>query len=666
MTFKESLACGLQKSVGSLWKGDDYSDFTVVVEDTPFKCHRFILSACSSFFQCLFKSQMKEPLENHATLEGMTVRTFETITNALYTGTDGLNSDNVLDVWSAVEFLQINYLIEECHKFVLANITVDTCFRFLNHATLFAAQNVIDHSLDFISRHFKNATDKDNLLRLPFDHFYKVMAHDYLATDCEELAVDTVLEWVKYDPQSAQGATLDSENNTKDIEDAHDEQSDNDSSTNSLSNSSKLENIDADQALSCDITNDKVNAFSQILGTRDKVNTKTAVPVVEHNIVSNDVDKNDSKENDQNHHLVQLLSACRLFTLKPDYLDNVMKKHAHLLFETGAYTLLHEALMYYVDVSRRHDAWPEAAVYRASSSSKHVMVFLCKNNIMAYDLNTGSCTQLVKLPDSCESSTNTYTITIFDNILYLLSTGANELYMLAKQNIWEKITIRGITISSPAFGSSQPLRSTGFVRHPEFAFVASVPSVSQSNLLLPHGSNIYDLHSYQGNTSLYRLCCAHGHALVWSLCEKLDTNPNCLIRFHKYILLISEEDVAIVQYYNTETQKMHTCTALMNGTSKNMISFRHRENVYIIQRNGLLWKVFSTDETPVDFELVSKLWDFDCSLKGCVLYREKLFIFCDNKPSVPTLTKLPFIFTNLEIINIDSETPCLPMIIHRY
>ncbi|BFZ21295.1 hypothetical protein BsWGS_24334 [Bradybaena similaris] len=609
MTFRKSLACGLQKSVGSLWKEDDYSDFTVVVEGTSFKCHRFILSACSGFFRGLFKSQMKELLESRASLEGMTVKTFETIINALYTGTDRLNNDNVLDLWSAAEFLQINYLTKECHTFVMKNISVDSCFRFLDHATLYAAQNVIDHSLDFISRQFKNVTDKDNILRLPFEHFYKVIAHDYLAIDCEELAVDMVLKWVKYDPQSTQGASLDSANNTEGIDDAHDEQSDNDSSTNSLSNSGNQENIDADQTML----------------SRDK---KTIMPV-KHNTVSKDYN-NDRKQENRKHHLAQLLSACRLFTIKAGYLGNVMKTHIDLLVDTGAYTLLHEALMYNVDVGQRHDTWPKAAVHRASSSSKHVMVFECKNIIMAYDLNTGSCTEFAKVPREVKYCA----ITIFDNNLYLLCRLTNELYMRSKQNIWEKITKRGVAVG--------PM------------------------LLLPHGNNIYNLYSYQDNTSLYRLCCAQGHSSIWSLCEKLDTNPNCLIRFHKYILLISMQNVITVQCYNTETQKIHTCTASMDGTSENMTSFRNGEDVYLIQRNGSLWKVFSRDETPLDFELVSKLWDFDCNLKGCVLYRKKLFIFCDDNQSKPMLTKLPGIFAKLVIVKVDSKTPCLPMIIHSY
>ncbi|BFZ21298.1 hypothetical protein BsWGS_24337 [Bradybaena similaris] len=639
MTLRESLACGLQKSVGSLWKGDDYSDFTVVVEGIPFKCHRFILSACSGFFQGLFKSQMKELLENHATLEGMTVSTFEMIINALYTGTHGLNNDNVLDVWSATEFLQINYLTEECQKFVMENISVDTCFRFLDHATLYTAQNVIDHSLDYISRQFNNVTDEANLLRLPFEYFCKVIAHDYLAIDCEEVAMDMVLKWVSYDPQSAQGASLDSGSDVDDVNDTDDEQCNKDSSTNSLSNSGNLENICDDNTHQTNgITTGEMINYLQGMDTRKKVGSP-AVVAVQRNNVSNNVYNDKSNFENRKQHLLQLLSACRLFTIKPDYLDSVIQNHIRLFVDTGAHALVHGALMYTLNASRRHDAWPEAAVHRASSFSKHAMVFVGNDKIMAYYLNTGCCAEFFKLPPSITSSN--VAITVFNNILYLLNndfgSAQKHLYLLSQQKTWVLI------------------RST---------------NQTHRFMLLPHGNYIYCCFYDQygqyrdGNYTMFHSSCVHGHDSVWSNCGKLDHLGNCLVRFQKYVLVfLTRDKVIAAQCYNTETQQTHYCEISMDGTSEDMTSFSHKENVYLIQRNGSLWKVFSTDTTPVDFELVSKLWDFDCTLKGCVLYREKLFIFCGDKPSTLTLTSLPGVFANLEIINIDSKTPCLPMVL---
>ncbi|BFZ21305.1 hypothetical protein BsWGS_24344 [Bradybaena similaris] len=639
MTFRESIACSLQKRVGNLWQRDELSDFTVVVENTPFKCHRFILGACSGFFHGLLNSQMKEQIESRATLIGMTANTFEIVINTLYTGIDGLSNDNVLDVWSATELLEIDYLIEECQKFVMEHISVENCFRFLDHAALYAAQNVVDHSLDFISRHFAKVSNGDSLLHLSCDHFYKIVTHDYLAVDGEELVLDAILKWVEYTPRSEENASEETGNATEGVNNIDDEQCGNDSSTNSLSNSGNLENVRNDKRLQTNgIATGETNNYPHRMEAREKADALAFV-AAERNNVSNDVHNDESKIGNRKQHLLQLLSACRLFTIKPDCLDSVMQNHASLFVATGAHILMHEALMYTLNASRRHDAWPESAVHRASSFRKHVMVFVSNDKIMTYNLNTCRPAQFVLLPDNCQSSS----ITIFNNTLYLLSNnvyrgGVKQFYMLSKERTW-----------------------------------VLVSSIQQVNIimLLPHGNNIYYCCLYdrsynytESDYQLRRVCRVHGHDSVWSNCGKLNHLGNCLVRFQKYVLVfLTENNVITAQCYNTETQQTQSCATSMDGTSQDMTSFRHKEDVYLIQRNGSMWKAFSTDNVPVDFELVSKLWDFDCSLKGCMLYREKLFIFCGNEPSTITLTSLPGIFVNLEIINIDSTTPCLPMVL---
>ncbi|CAG5128958.1 unnamed protein product [Candidula unifasciata] len=638
MSFRESLACGLQKCVGNLWKGDDYSDFIVIVENTSFKCHRFILSACSGFFQGLFKSPMKEQTEGCAKLEGMTSSTFDIIINAVYKGIDGLSIDNVLGVWAASEMLQIGYLIQQCHMFVMENISVDNYFLYFKHAKLYSAEDVVDHCLNFMSRNFKQFKDEDNLLHLPFDQFYKVIADDDLAADHEEIVVDTILNWVKYAPPSRQTTSLNTGNNTVGISFTNAEHPDGDFSSNSLSNNGNNDDTDDQTIVTCDVTSENMQACSQMTVTRDSIDSSAVIPVHYKNVskcLGTDVTERENRKQ----YLVQLLSACRLFTIKSGFFDNVMKNDVRLLVDTRAYALMHEALMYTLDVSRRHDAWPDAAVYRASSSFKHVMVFLSGDKIVSYVLDTGKVAELAELPQECKSCSS-FAIVIFDSILHLLCSNSicqnSELYMLAKEKTWVKVN---------------SINENRFV------------------ILLPHGNNIYCcclddscFHRRVVKSMLYRFCCVHGHTSDWSQCGELHGCVNCLLRFHKYILVFStKNNVTAVEYYNTETEEIHSCETSMSGTSQDMVSFNHKEDVYILQRNGSLWKLFNTDTTPVDFELVSKLWDFDCSLKGCVLYKQILFIFCNNKQFELTLTSLPGIFKSIQTISIDSKTPCLPM-----
>ncbi|CAG5126328.1 unnamed protein product [Candidula unifasciata] len=574
MAFTESLACGLQKSIGSFCAGDDFSDFTVVVEGTHFRCHKVILSASTGFFLGLLRSRMKECQEGFVKLDRITKNTFEIVLNSIYKGIDGLNKDTVLDVWSATELLQIDYMIEECKKFVINNISVDSCLAYLNHAIIYSAQNVIDHSMNFIIKNFKQVRNQETFLQLPFDYLYKIIESDCLETDSEDAVLETILAWVNYEPSSQPYKP----------------------------------------------GKDPTNC--------DKPDT---TPVY-------------NKERGRKNYFEKLLSACRYLLVNSACLQKVMKKHVELLLKTGTYNLVLKALVYTLSVDQHHDSWPDAAVHRSSSSSKHVMVFLSDDKVMAYSLSTGHTHTFMKVPNDFLKELHKANIIVSGNILYLHyeakdtdkeTETVRKLSMITKQKNWLSIN-RTIT--------------------------------RNSKMLVAHGSCLYELytHANDDRNCLRRYICAYGNTRDWSTCFTSQIIGDCLTGFQEYIVVFRTEDnVVKACCYNTETEKIHASTTSMDGTSKSMVSFRHGKDIYLLQTNGSLWKLFSTDTSPVDFELVSKLWDFDCSPKGCVLYRKKLFIFCGEIPQMDSsspLTSVPEIFDNIQMIKINSRTTCLPMI----
>ncbi|CAL1541138.1 unnamed protein product [Lymnaea stagnalis] len=79
-----------------------------------FHCHKFILSACSSFFNGLLRAEMRESLENRAVLKSMSKETFAVVINAVYKVENGLTKENIIQVWQAICFLDISFLIEMC------------------------------------------------------------------------------------------------------------------------------------------------------------------------------------------------------------------------------------------------------------------------------------------------------------------------------------------------------------------------------------------------------------------------------------------------------------------------------------------------------------------------------------------------------------------------
>ncbi|CAL1532498.1 unnamed protein product, partial [Lymnaea stagnalis] len=89
---KSSLACGLQACISQKWEKNEHWDITVIVEQVEFHCHRFILSACSTFFDERLRS---ENIQNSVVLENMSKDSFQAVLSLIYQGHVSLTPENV-------------------------------------------------------------------------------------------------------------------------------------------------------------------------------------------------------------------------------------------------------------------------------------------------------------------------------------------------------------------------------------------------------------------------------------------------------------------------------------------------------------------------------------------------------------------------------------------
>ncbi|XP_055901435.1 kelch-like protein 7 [Biomphalaria glabrata] len=197
-----SLTIGLQTCLGQRWTHEDFSDFTVVVEDMEFECHRFLLASCSGFFSLLLRSAMKENLEKKVTLKNITKETFSVILNCIYKGEDGLTLDNILDVWHATHMLDITYLFKSCEDFISCNINVDNYISFYYHSQFLDSQAVISKVHTFILEHFDHFMTTQTFLELSFEDIHTLIQSTDLYVSSENVVIDAILKWVNFETET--------------------------------------------------------------------------------------------------------------------------------------------------------------------------------------------------------------------------------------------------------------------------------------------------------------------------------------------------------------------------------------------------------------------------------------------------------------------------------
>ncbi|KAM5280846.1 transcription regulator protein BACH1 [Ctenodactylus gundi] len=98
-------------------KKDVLCDVTVFVEGRPFRAHRSVLAASSSYFHSRVVGQA-DPELNITLPAEVTVKGFEPLIQFAYTAKLILSKDNVDEVYKCVEFLSVHNIEESCFQFL--------------------------------------------------------------------------------------------------------------------------------------------------------------------------------------------------------------------------------------------------------------------------------------------------------------------------------------------------------------------------------------------------------------------------------------------------------------------------------------------------------------------------------------------------------------------
>ncbi|KAI8764651.1 kelch protein 40b [Biomphalaria glabrata] len=188
------LRKGVFKCFGRGPTREMFCDFIVTIEDQEFPCHRFILNACSGFFEAMLRSGMKETQELKARVHGISPNIFKLILDVIYTGSNVLTLENMIDVWKGAHQLQIEFLIEICETFILRNMNSENCFMIYKYAQLLDAAKVNHHVLIYLTRNFITVVQNDKFLKLKYEELLQILKHPLLPV-CADFQVEAILKW---------------------------------------------------------------------------------------------------------------------------------------------------------------------------------------------------------------------------------------------------------------------------------------------------------------------------------------------------------------------------------------------------------------------------------------------------------------------------------------
>ncbi|XP_059164123.1 kelch-like protein 41 [Physella acuta] len=389
------------KCLESFWSKKQLIDFTVKIDKESIECHRFILAACSDFFQALFNSGMKEVTDNFVTLKDISVAEFELILKAIYTGVDILTLDNFIEVWRAVHQLQIHFMIDLCEKFAIKSISMDKWQSIYKNAHLLNSKPVLTDLHLFMLQNFEKICHDPTFMLLQFDEIHDLIKSQDLVANIEDSVLETVINWVDHDENI--DSCDDAFNQASNIED---EVETNDTKENNNGSDLKDEETDTDF-----MNNECV--------TRD---TNKQDNEVDNTYLSTRKDK-----------LTELLTSVRTCLVSPSVLSR-MFKHRLVINNNDAKNIIFTASLYPA-LDFRHGQWPSSAVHRLCSEYKHCVVYTSDNSNYIYVLDANE-EKSYYISNSCLLQRELQFVS-FNNELYAVGMqNSNYPNGICRMNVW--------------------------------------------------------------------------------------------------------------------------------------------------------------------------------------------------------------------------------------
>ncbi|XP_019625087.1 PREDICTED: kelch-like protein 24 [Branchiostoma belcheri] len=179
-------------------------DVTLCAEGKEIPCHRLVLAACSDYFQAMFSGGLSESRKDKIEIGGVSAEALQMLVDFAYTSRITLNDDNVQSLFITANMLQIVTVENACEKFLIENVSPDTCIGIWALADRINCEELADTARHCALKNFEEACKAEEFLQLPFDLFERLVSDDCLHAKKEERVLEVVMLWVRHDLEERQ------------------------------------------------------------------------------------------------------------------------------------------------------------------------------------------------------------------------------------------------------------------------------------------------------------------------------------------------------------------------------------------------------------------------------------------------------------------------------
>ena len=188
-----------------------FNDVSIQTGHLSIGANRMVLSSCSTFFEKMFKSQMKERYEWSITIHEIDSTAMKLVIDYMYEGSITIDNTTVMDILAAADFLQLLEIKLFCFEFLKDHISSDSWYAVLSAAKLYRCDQLQRYTYQFITDHLDEITKSDDFKTIAKDDLTSLILNlrENKKTVNESVICKLVIDWTKQDEEERKAVFAD-------------------------------------------------------------------------------------------------------------------------------------------------------------------------------------------------------------------------------------------------------------------------------------------------------------------------------------------------------------------------------------------------------------------------------------------------------------------------
>ncbi|GLD59642.1 kelch-like protein 29, partial [Lates japonicus] len=193
------------KELNQQRRAKEFTDLKIIVEGKEFEVHQNVLASCSLYFKDLVKRSSGETRSGEMlelNMSNISADVLELLLEFVYTGSLVIDSANAKTLLEAANKFQFNTFCKVCVSFLEKQLTAANCLGVLAMAEAMSCTELHNMAKAFALQNFPEVAGQEEILSVSKEDLVAYLSNDSLNTKAEELVYETVIRWIRQDPNS--------------------------------------------------------------------------------------------------------------------------------------------------------------------------------------------------------------------------------------------------------------------------------------------------------------------------------------------------------------------------------------------------------------------------------------------------------------------------------